>query len=266
MLEADYLVVGAGAAGMAFTDALIDHADVSVVHGRPPARRGRALARRVPVRPAAPGVGVLRRRLDPARRGRVQQDGPEAGLHERATAPEICAYYDRVLRDRMLALGQGDVLPELRVPRRPRSSCRACPGSGTRSPGSARRRRPLPGARDPGHDAAAVRRADGAHGSPVNELVELDAAPVAVRRRRLGQDRDRRRASGCSERASIPTRSAGSGRVTRGCSTAPWSSRTRRSSSAWRRTSWRPRPARRRPTRCSCAWRRPGSCCASTAP
>ncbi len=30
-LEADYLVVGAGAAGMALTDALIDHADVSVV-------------------------------------------------------------------------------------------------------------------------------------------------------------------------------------------------------------------------------------------
>src|SRR3712207_5465830 len=29
-LEADYLVVGAGAAGMAFTDALIDHADVRV--------------------------------------------------------------------------------------------------------------------------------------------------------------------------------------------------------------------------------------------
>ena len=31
MLDADYLVVGAGAMGMAFTDALIDHADVSVV-------------------------------------------------------------------------------------------------------------------------------------------------------------------------------------------------------------------------------------------
>ena len=31
LLEADYLVVGAGAAGMAFTDALIEHADVSVV-------------------------------------------------------------------------------------------------------------------------------------------------------------------------------------------------------------------------------------------
>ena len=31
MLEADYVVVGAGAMGMAFTDALVAHADVSVV-------------------------------------------------------------------------------------------------------------------------------------------------------------------------------------------------------------------------------------------
>ena len=30
VLDADYIVVGAGAVGMAFTDALIDHADVSV--------------------------------------------------------------------------------------------------------------------------------------------------------------------------------------------------------------------------------------------
>ena len=29
-IETDYLVVGAGAMGMAFTDALIDHADVHV--------------------------------------------------------------------------------------------------------------------------------------------------------------------------------------------------------------------------------------------
>ena len=30
-LDTDYLVVGAGASGLAFTDALIDHADVQVV-------------------------------------------------------------------------------------------------------------------------------------------------------------------------------------------------------------------------------------------
>lgn len=67
VVDADYLVVGAGAMGMAFTDALIDHADVSVVmvdrrHGA-----GGALARRVLVRPPASGIGVLRRGIDPAR-------------------------------------------------------------------------------------------------------------------------------------------------------------------------------------------------------
>eukprot|EP01031_Cornospumella_fuschlensis_P051569 gene51569-63055_t len=30
MVDVDYLVIGAGASGMAFTDALIDHADVRV--------------------------------------------------------------------------------------------------------------------------------------------------------------------------------------------------------------------------------------------
>jgi hypothetical protein len=35
--------------------------------------------------------------------GRIQQDGPELGLDERATAPEDFAYYARVLRERMLA-------------------------------------------------------------------------------------------------------------------------------------------------------------------
>jgi len=38
--------------------------------------------------------------------GRIQQEGPETGLHERATAPEVCAYYDRVLRERLLASGR----------------------------------------------------------------------------------------------------------------------------------------------------------------
>ena len=38
--------------------------------------------------------------------GRIQEDGPEVGLHERATAPEICAYYGRVLRERMIRSGK----------------------------------------------------------------------------------------------------------------------------------------------------------------
>ena len=97
-LEADYLVVGAGAMGMAFADALIDHADVTRGAGRPPARRRRALARR-PIPSSActrrpPSTASPRPRSAAAD---SRSDGPEAGLQERATAPEICAYYGRVL-------------------------------------------------------------------------------------------------------------------------------------------------------------------------
>jgi len=111
VLEADYLVVGAGAAGMAFTDALIDHADVSVVmvdrrHGV----GGHWLDAYPFVRlhQASAFYGVASMRLG---EGRIQQDGPEAGLHERATAPEIGAYYARVLRERMLGSGKVSFYP-----------------------------------------------------------------------------------------------------------------------------------------------------------
>jgi len=97
-LDADYLVVGAGAAGMAFTDALIDHADATVVlvdrrHGV----GGHWLQAYPFVRlhQASVFYGVA---STPLGEGRVQRDGPEAGLHERASAPEICAYYTGVLQ------------------------------------------------------------------------------------------------------------------------------------------------------------------------
>jgi hypothetical protein len=106
VLEVDYLVVGAGAAGMAFTDALIDHADVSVaIVDRRHGVGGHWLDAYPFVRlhQASAFYGVASTLLGG---GRIQQDGPEAGLHERATAPEVCAYYDRVLRERMLASGK----------------------------------------------------------------------------------------------------------------------------------------------------------------
>jgi hypothetical protein len=111
VLEADYLVVGAGAAGMAFTDALLDHADVSVVmvdrrHGV----GGHWLDAYPFVRlhQASAFYGVASTLLG---EGRIQADGPEAGLHERATAPEVCAYYARVLRERMLGSGRVSFYP-----------------------------------------------------------------------------------------------------------------------------------------------------------
>ena len=53
---------------------------------------------------------LLRRRLDPARWWRLQTSGPEAGLQERASQPEIVAYYARVL-DRLVRTGRVEFLP-----------------------------------------------------------------------------------------------------------------------------------------------------------
>jgi NAD(P)-binding Rossmann-like domain len=109
-LDVDYLVVGAGAMGMAFTDALIDHADVSVAlvdrrHGV----GGHWLAAYPFVRlhQASPFYGVASTVLG----GAVQATGPEAGLHDRAGQPAIVAYYDRVLADRMVGSGKVQFFP-----------------------------------------------------------------------------------------------------------------------------------------------------------
>jgi hypothetical protein len=109
-LEADYLVVGAGAAGMAFVDALIDHADVSVVLIDSRYGVGGHWLDAYPfvrLHQASSFYGVASTPLG----GHLQQEGPEAGLHERATAPEICSYYARVLQERMLRSGKVSFYP-----------------------------------------------------------------------------------------------------------------------------------------------------------
>src|SRR3954452_15854980 len=110
-MDADYLVVGAGAAGMAFTDALIDHADVRVIlvdrrHGV----GGHWLDAYpfVQLHQASSFYGVASTVLGG---GRIQRRGPETGLSERANVSEICAYYGQVLTDRMVATGRVEFFP-----------------------------------------------------------------------------------------------------------------------------------------------------------
>ena len=111
-IDADYLVVGAGAMGMAFTDALIDHApDVRVAlvdrrHGV----GGHWLEAYpfVQLHQSSSFYGVASTLLGG---GRVQERGPEAGLHERANQSEILAYYADVLADRLLASGRVEFFP-----------------------------------------------------------------------------------------------------------------------------------------------------------
>ena len=105
-METDYLVVGAGAMGMAFTDALIDHADVHVtLVDRRHAAGGHWLDAYpfVQLHQASVFYGVASTVLGT---GAVQTSGPELGLQERARQSEIRAYYDDVLHRRFLPSGR----------------------------------------------------------------------------------------------------------------------------------------------------------------
>jgi hypothetical protein len=109
-IEADYVVVGAGAMGMAFTDALTDHADVRVaLVDRRHSISGHWLEAYPFVRlhQASALYGVASTLLGG---GQLQQRGTEEGLQERASQAEICAYYARML-DRMLESGKVEFFP-----------------------------------------------------------------------------------------------------------------------------------------------------------
>ena len=105
-LTTDYLVVGAGAMGMAFTDALVDHAGVHVtLVDRRHAAGGhwQDAYPFVQLHQASLFYGVASTVLGS---GAVQTSGPETGLRERARRSQILAYYDDVLARRFLATGR----------------------------------------------------------------------------------------------------------------------------------------------------------------
>jgi hypothetical protein len=105
-LATDYLVIGAGATGMAFTDALIDHADVHVtlVDRRHVAGgHWQDAYPFVQLHQASLFYGVA---STPLGGGALQRQGPEAGLQERARQPEIRAYYDDILHRRFVGTGR----------------------------------------------------------------------------------------------------------------------------------------------------------------
>src|SRR6476620_1043164 len=105
-LETDYLVVGAGAMGMSFADALIDHADVHVtLVDRRHAAGGhwQDAYPFVQLHQASLFYGVASTVLGS---GTVQQEGPEAGLQERARRSEIQNYYDEILYRRFIGSGR----------------------------------------------------------------------------------------------------------------------------------------------------------------
>lgn len=109
IVEADYLVVGAGATGMAFVDALVARSEVQVVmvdRRDGPGGHWRAAYPFVRLHQASQFYGVTSTLLGG---GALQTEGPEAGLHERADRGTICAYYDTVLA-RLVGSGRVELL------------------------------------------------------------------------------------------------------------------------------------------------------------
>ena len=104
--ETDYLVVGTGAAGMAFTDALLGHSDATVtLVDRRHAPGGHWIDAYPFVRLHQPsafyGVSSV-----PLGRGTVDAAGMHAGFHEAASADELRAYYGQVMDQHFLPTGR----------------------------------------------------------------------------------------------------------------------------------------------------------------
>lgn len=110
-LEADYVIVGAGAVAMAFADSLLTDTDASIVIVDRRHKPGGHWNDSYPfVRLHGPSInyGVNSR---PLGTGRVDQVGLNQGLHELASGHEICAYFDQVMRQRFLPSGRVTYLP-----------------------------------------------------------------------------------------------------------------------------------------------------------
>lgn len=110
-IETDYLVVGAGAMGMAFTDTLVADTDAQVVlvdRGHAPGGHWAWAYPFVRLHQPSAYYGVNSRALGSDTIDRV---GWNEGLYELATVGEVCAYFDHVMHHDLLPSGQVSYFP-----------------------------------------------------------------------------------------------------------------------------------------------------------
>ena len=110
-LETDYLVVGAGAMGMAFVDTMLSESDADFVivdrHHQPGGHWNDAYPFVRLHQPSA-FYGVASTELGA---NRIDKAGPNEGYYELASGAEVSAYFDNVMRERFLPSGRVRYLP-----------------------------------------------------------------------------------------------------------------------------------------------------------
>ncbi|MCF8208735.1 MAG: NAD(P)/FAD-dependent oxidoreductase, partial [Rhodoferax sp.] len=110
-IETDYLVIGSGAAGMAFVDTLISETEAHVTlvdrHGKPGGHWNDAYSFVTLHQPSA-FYGVNSMELGTRRK---DTRGTNRGMYELASGPEICGYFDRVMNQHLLSSGRVDYHP-----------------------------------------------------------------------------------------------------------------------------------------------------------
>lgn len=109
--ETDYLIVGAGASGLAFADTLLDHTDATITFVDRRDKPGGHWNDAYPfVRLHQPSsyYGVSSQNLG---RANLDETGLNKGFEELASGPEVANYFHGVMRDRLLASKRVKFLP-----------------------------------------------------------------------------------------------------------------------------------------------------------
>ena len=105
-IDADYLIIGSGTAGLAFADTLIEETDAHIAivdrHGKPGGHWNDAYAFVTLHQPSA-FYGVNSMALGSGRKDSI---GLNKGLYELASGAEVSAYFDRVMNQRLLPSGR----------------------------------------------------------------------------------------------------------------------------------------------------------------
>lgn len=114
-IDTDYLVVGAGAMGMAFVDTLLTETEASVVlvdENHQPGGHWNWVYPFVRLHQPSAYYGVNSCAL--GNENSIDTAGWNTGFFELATGHEVCAYYDQVMRHRLLPTGRLRYFPSAR--------------------------------------------------------------------------------------------------------------------------------------------------------